>query len=745
MPKLIPKHLVIVESPTKAKTISRFLGKDFDIQSSNGHVRDLPKSKMGIDIEHDFAPQYVIPTKSRKKVTELKKAAKKAAVIYFATDEDREGEAITWHLAQLLDTPSEKVQRITFHEITESAIKDAITHPRKIDQNLVDAQQARRVLDRLMGYELSPFLWKKVAKGLSAGRVQSVALRLIVDREQEIEKFKPQEYWAIEAEFSKINGNKPNITGRLVQQAGKKLDKFSLSQGDEAKKIVAGLETAEYHISRVDKKQAKRSPLPPFTTSTLQQEANRRFGYSSRQTMYFAQQLYEGMQLGSAGSVGLITYMRTDSVNLSVKFLNEAKDYLTKELGNKYALPEPRTFAKKQQLAQEAHEAIRPSDVGRTPESVKEFLEPKLWKTYDLIWRRAVASQMPESVFEQTAVDISTKNGDIFRANGSVIVFDGYQKIYQTNQKDAILPVLADQEKVKLEKLDPQQKFTEPPARYSEAGLVKAMEEYGIGRPSTYAPTISTIVERKYVEKEEKRLKPTEIGQLVNDVLVTHFGNIVDYKFTAHMEEDLDKIAQGEMAWTPVIKEFYEPFKATLAQKEQELSKKDLTESQTDEVCDKCGKPMIIKIGRFGKFLACSGYPDCKNTKQLAKDGQVEVTEAIDEKCPECGKPLQKKVGRFGPFYGCTGYPDCKYIKNIEKKTGVSCPQCHEGEIIEKRSRQGRNFYACNKYPECKFALWSKPTGEKCPECESLLVFGKKGLIACSNKTCKYTKSTDRE
>lgn len=739
------KQLVIVESPTKAKTISRFLGGDFVIQSSNGHVRDLPKSKMGIDIEHDFAPQYVIPTKSRKTVTALKKEAKKAENIYFATDEDREGEAISWHLAQLLDTPAEAVKRITFHEITETAIKEALEHPRKIDEHLVDAQQARRVLDRLMGYELSPFLWKKVAKGLSAGRVQSVALRLIVEREQEIEKFTSQEYWNIEAEFQKTDKSEPTVVAKLHSHGSEKYEKLSIAGQAASDAIVKDLEGQTYSITRVERKESRRSPLAPFTTSTLQQEANRRFGYSSKQTMYIAQQLYEGVQLGSEGSVGLITYMRTDSTNLSTKFLGEARAYLESTLGGKYLPEKPRTFSKKQQNAQEAHEAIRPSDVTRAPDSLKGELEPKLWKIYDLIWRRAVASQMTESVFDHTSIDISSANGYMFRATGSVIRFDGYQNIYVTAQKDSLLPELTDGESVNLLKLDPQQKFTEPPARYSEAGLVKALEEHGIGRPSTYAPTISTLFERKYADKEEKRLKPTEMGRLVNDVLVNHFPKFVDYDFTAKMELDLDRIAAGETDWVPIISDFYHPLKENIAVKEQELSKKELTETATDQVCEKCGKPMVIKMGRFGKFMACSGYPECKNTKQLDSEGKAEEAEEIDEKCPECGKPLQKKVGRFGPFYGCTGYPECKYIKNIEKLTGVKCPQCKEGDIIEKRSRFGKTFYACNRYPECKFALWSKPTGEKCPESGDLLVYGKKGTLVCSSKTCKFSKSAEEE
>ncbi len=737
------KKLVIVESPTKAKTISRFLGKDFVIKSSNGHIRDLPKSKMGIDIEKNFEPQYVIPTKSRKTVNQLKKDAKGVDTIYFATDEDREGEAISWHLAHILDASEDKVNRITFDEITETAIKKAVAEPRKIDINLVNAQQARRVLDRLVGYELSPFLWKKVVKGLSAGRVQSAALRVIVEREREIEAFKPKEYWLIEADFEKTDKSKPVLTARLYKKADKRMDKFSITKEAEAKKILKELEDAKYKVGDLSSKELKRSPFAPFTTSTLQQDANRKYGFSSRQTMYLAQQLYEGISIGKEGSVGLITYMRTDSVNLSDKFLGEAKQYIAETFGDQYTLSSPRRFKKKQRLAQEAHEAIRPTNVMRAPNEIKQYLDARIFKIYDLIWRRAVSSQMPEAVLGQTTIDITSDNNYIFRATGSVLKFDGFYKVYPVKQKDSILPEVAKDEDLNLIEIKPQQKFTEPPARFSEAGLVKALEEFGIGRPSTYAPTISTLLYRKYIEKEDRRLKPTEMGFLVNDVLVKHFSRIVDYKFTADMEENLDRIAEGKKEWVPIIKDFYTPFKENLSKKEEEVSKKELTEQKTDEVCEKCNKPMVIKMGRFGKFLACSGYPDCKNTKQINGDGEPEESEVIDEKCPECGKPLQRKVGRFGPFFGCSGYPDCKFIKKIEKSTGVKCPQCGKGEIIEKRSRKGRTFYACNQYPKCQHAIWSKPTGEKCPECDSLLVYGKK-VINCSNKECKYSKPADQ-
>ncbi len=742
------KHLVIVESPTKAKTISRFLGKDYVILSSYGHVRDLPKSKMGVDIEHDFAPQYVVPKDSQKNVTALKKAASKADVIYFATDEDREGEAISWHLAELLKPRAEQVKRITFHEITNEAISEALKNPRTIDLRLVDAQQARRVLDRLVGYELSPFLWKKVVKGLSAGRVQSVAVRLVVEREREIQAFVAQEYWTIEGMFRKAK-TEP-FAAKLHQINGKTLDKFALKKKQDADAVLAALKDQSYHISAVQTRATKKAPPPPFTTSTLQQEANRRLGFSPKQTMMIAQQLYEGVEIAGEGSVGLITYMRTDSLNLAQKFLSEAQTHLRDTLGQNYALAEPRRFKTKSKGAQEAHEAIRPTDVARTPQSVASFLDPRQGKLYDLIWRRAVASQMPEAQISSTTADVMTENRQYtFRASGSTIAFDGFLRVYPSGMKENELPKLAEGDVVTAEKIESLQHFTEPPARYSEAGLIKALEEYGIGRPSTYAPTIATIVDRGYVEREERRLKPTDIAFVVNDLLVGHFPEVVDYQFTAKMEEELDEIAEGTKEWVPVIREFYTPFKEHLSMKEQEISKKALTEEATDEVCEKCGKPMVIKMGRFGKFLACTGYPECKNTKPVDGNGKPTEPETTDEVCEKCGKPMVVKRGRYGPFLGCSGYPECKNIKRIEKKSGVRCPQCNEGDIVEKRSRGGRTFYSCNRYPECKFALWSKPIatddsqGMKCPESGDLLVYGKGGTIVCSSKTCKYQRAAD--
>jgi len=746
--------LVIVESPTKAKTITKFLGKGFVVKSSFGHVRDLPKSKMGVDIEHDFEPQYIISKDKAAVAKELKDSAKKSDEVLFATDEDREGEAISWHLASILNIDPKKVKRIVFHEITKSAIDEALKNPRPLDLQLVDAQQARRILDRLVGYELSPFLWRKVAKGLSAGRVQSVAVRLVVEREREIQNFKSQEYWSIDGIFAETK--KPeNFTAHLHAIAGKKLDKLDIKNKKQVGKILADLEKTKYAVTAVDSKNTKRFPSPPFTTSALQQEANNRLGFSAKQTMRLAQQLYEGMELGSEGSVGLITYMRTDSVNLSEKFLSEANDTIKKEFGDKYALSAPRTYKNKSKNAQEAHEAVRPTDASRTPDDLAPWLDKNQLRLYDLIWRRAMATQMAPAEINATTIEITSANKYTFRATGQTIVFDGFLKLYPDKSKENLLPVLKTGTAVNCAELKPEQHFTEPPARYSDATLVKALEEYGIGRPSTYAPTIATIEDRGYVERnDQKRLAPKEIAFVVNDLLVAHFPQIVDLDFTAQMEESFDKVARGEQQWKKLIADFYGPFKTNLKAKDKELDKKELTEEKSDEICDKCGAPMIIKMGRYGKFLACSGYPECKNIKPMPgsdrdKNGQADTEQVkalkakyAGQKCEKCGSDMAIKVGRFGPFLACTAYPKCKNIKNIAEQnssTGIKCPVCGLGEIVMKRSRRGP-FYACNRYPDCKTAFSGKPTGEKCPECGSLLIETAKGGIKCSNKECVYKK-----
>lgn len=736
------KNLVIVESPTKAKTIEKFLGKKYQVVSSYGHVRDLPKSEMGIDIENNFTPRYIIPRAKQKAVTLLKKTAAKSAEIILATDEDREGEAIAWHLITALGIKDKPYHRIVFHEITNRAITEALEHPRELNINMVNAQQARRILDRLVGYELSPFLWRKVVKGLSAGRVQSVAVRLVVEREREIQAFKTEEYWTLEGVFSKKDGQ-GEFPGRLNKMEGKTLDKFAITDDKKAQEIASEIKKyQQFVIDSVEKKTLLKYPFAPYTTSTLQQDANRRLGYSARQTMMIAQQLYEGIKLGSSGEEGLITYMRTDSVNLAQEFLKSTQAYIKEKYGTEYGLPKPRYFKKKSKLAQEAHEAIRPTDITRTPDDIKNHLTPQQHKLYALIWERTLACQMKEAQTEQTNIQIATDDKKFnFTSNGNVIVFDGWLKIYKNNTSEVILPPVKEGESLKLKDLQTLQHFTQPPARYSDAGLVKTLEKYGIGRPSTYAPTIATIIERNYVTREERRLKPTEIAFLVNDILVEHFPKIVDYQFTAKMEDDLDEIANGKNKWQKVIGDFYGPFKENLKAKEEVLDKKEITETATDEKCEKCGSPMVIKIGRFGKFLACTNFPECKNTKNLG--GSDGGNQEINEKCPECGSPLVQRRGRFGPFIGCSNYPNCKYIKKQEKGTGVTCPECQKGELVLKRTRKGRFFYACNRYPDCKFSLWSRPINEKCPKCGSILMVAGKDKIKCSNKECDFTKQAE--
>lgn len=683
-------HLIIVESPTKSKTISRFLSKGYLVKSSYGHIRDLPKSELGVDTEKDFEPKYVIPTKSRKAVKELKEAAKKADLIILATDEDREGEAIAWHIVKALNLEKTKKEskRIVFHEITKKAIEKALENPRQINFNLVDAQQARRILDRLVGYKLSPFLWKKVAKGLSAGRVQSVAVRLIVDREKEIKEFKPEEYWTVDALLKKISSQE-KITARLIKKDDKLISKLEIKDKETAEKILKDLAESEYKVVDLQSKQTKRHPFPPFTTSTLQQEAARRLGFSAKQTMQLAQQLYEGIDLGEKGPTGLITYHRTDSFNLAEEALVSAHQFIKEKYGTGYT-EGPRRYKTKSKGAQEAHEAIRPTLAKREPERIKNHLNSQQYKLYNLIWQRFIASQMKPALLNTTTIDIQAKNY-LFRASGSIINFDGFLKVYPTKLKENILPKIEKNELLELIKLIPEQHFTQPPARYNEASLVKLLEEYGIGRPSTYAPIISTIQLRGYVRKnEQKRFEPTEIGTLVTNLLKDNFSNIVDIKFTARMEKDLDEIADGKQDKATLLKNFYEPFSKNLMEKYEQVEKHNLDEK-------------------------------------------------TDKKCPECGKPLVIKTSRFGKFYACSGFPECRYKESIANSTHVQCPECHKGEIVERRTKKGKIFYSCSRYPDCKYALWNKPTGEKCPKCGSLLVENK-GKVKCSNKECGYIK-----
>jgi DNA topoisomerase I len=645
--------LVIVESPTKAKTISQYLGDDFVVRSSYGHVRDLPKSELGIDTEHDFAPTYIVPTKAKKNLSELKKEAAKADEIILATDEDREGEAIAWHLAEALGLnkksktkPAKQVARIVFHEITKSAIADAIAHPRTVDMNLVNAQQARRVLDRLVGYKLSPVLWKRYFRGLSAGRVQSVATRLIVEREREIEAFKPEEYWSITAFLP--------FPAELSGKDGKQLEKFDLSNEALVRTILDELDGATYTVANVERTESTRMPHAAFTTSTLQQEANKRLHYSSKQTMMFAQGLYEA---------GYITYMRTDSVNLSEQSLTQAKDFITTTYGANYHAR--RKFKTKSKSAQEAHEAIRPTDPARTPEAMADTLTPQQFKLYDLIWRRFMASQMAIAVFDATTIGVKAKQYD-FRANGSMLKFDGWLKVFPSKFAENELPAVSVGETLELKELKPEQHFTKPPARYNEASLIKTLEKEGIGRPSTYASIISTIVLRKYVEKDRSRaFHPTEIGMQVNDFLVEQFPRIVDIQFTSTMENELDEIAAGERTWVPTIREFYEPLAVDIKEKMKNAQAAKESEIETtDKMCDKCGSPMVVKRGRFGKFIACSNFPECKNILKEKKDSTP--PEKADRPCPECGGDLIYRAGRFGKFIACANFPKCKHTEKIK-------------------------------------------------------------------------------
>lgn len=712
--------LIIVESPTKAKTLQKFLGSDYKILSSYGHVRDLPRTVFGVDIENNFAPKYAITTKGKSTIKELKAQTKKADEVLISTDPDREGEAIAWHLIEALKLGKPKTKkvegrlyrRIEFHEITKTAIDEALKNPREINIDLVNAQQARRILDRIVGYKLSPFLWKKIVKGLSAGRVQSVAVRLIAEREREIEAFNAEEYWEILANLKNTkNGPKKEFAARLAKINGKTLDKLEIKDENQAIAIEENLKNAAYSVAKIDRKETRKNPLPPFTTSTLQQTAWQRFKMTGKAAMMTAQQLYE---------MGLITYHRTDSLNLSVQSLTAAKDFITKTYGAQYHSGNFKTYKTKSKGAQEAHEAIRPAYADQTPEMAladKNLTRPQA-KLYELIWQRFIASQMNPALFDSISADISAQCAaeDIarvrptqacmgltratpanygFRASGQTLKFDGYLKVYPSKFEELDLPKMEDGEPLEFIKLDANQHFTKPPARYNEATLIKAMEAHGIGRPSTYAPIISTIQTRNYIEKDEKKsLKPTEIGLMVNDLLVAHFPKIVDIDFTAKMEEEFDDIAEGQAEWTKVLREFYEPFAKNLEEKYQEVEKANKTAIATDKICPKCGANLVIKMGRFGKFLACPKFPECKHAEPL-----------------EPQKPAFEKE--------------------------IPCPKCGTGHIVEKRTKKRKIFYGCSAYPDCDFALWDKPTGEKCEKCGSLMVETKRKLVRCSNKECK--------
>jgi DNA topoisomerase I len=821
----LSKGLVIVESPAKAKTIQKYLGKGFTVDASFGHVKDLPKSSLGVDIDDGFSTEYVVIPGKEKVLARLKKLALSADTIYLAPDPDREGEAIAAHLADELedegkkkkkskaakkkeDSDGDRIRRVTFNEITQRAVKAAFEHPRDIDRNLVDAQQARRVLDRLVGYQVSPLLWDKVRRGLSAGRVQTVALRLIVDREREIKAFEKKEYWTIDANLA---ANKPPaFDARFL---GKGSEKVEIPNGEEAENIRLALEKADWLVRSVERKERRRNATPPFTTSKLQQDSSRKLRFSVKRTMMIAQRLYEGIELGEEGLVGLITYMRTDSTRVSPDAIGEVREYVGTEYGNQYLPQSPNTYKEKKE-AQAAHEAIRPTSVMRHPEKIKQYLQEDEFKVYKLIWQRFVASQMNPAIFDQTTVDIDAKSGSEvfwFRVTGSVMKFDGFLKVYEESKdtKDEEdeelkhkLPPLETGQKLTLKSLKPEQHFTEPPPRYNEASLVKELEERGIGRPSTYATILSTIQERQYAQKVGGKFVPTEIGLVVTDLLVDNFKDIFDFQYTARLEEELDEIEEGKEKWTDALGDFYKKFAKDLryAEKHMEnikrmekptdekcercgaplvikwgkhgsfyacstydkddpnsctftkenpinlpdLDSADMQETSQEEYCENCGRVMVLKRGRFGQFMACTGYPDCKTTRRLDQGKKVPDI-PLDETCPRCGRNLILRHGRYGEFTSCSGYPDCKYVK--QNFIGVKCPLCKDGELVEKRARKGNTFYGCSNYPKCKFTSAAKPIGEKCPKCghDHLVERMRKDgpVIACPNKECDYERSVE--
>ena len=794
------KNLVIVESPAKAKTIGKYLGKDYVVKASLGHVKDLPKKNLSVDVDNDFTPVYEVIEGKKKLIAELKTAAKGTDNIYLAADPDREGEAICYHLQEELKDSkngkkSPKIFRVMFNEITKNAIQKAFEKPLAVNLHLVDAQQARRVLDRLVGYKISPLLWDKVRRGLSAGRVQTVALRLIVDREREIKAFITREYWSIDVNLAAKKP--PQLTAHLAKKNDENVE---IPNEASAQAIVAAVDGVDYVVRSVVNKEKRRNPVPPFITSTLQQEAARKLRFSVKRTMMLAQKLYEGVELGKEeGATGLISYMRTDSVRVSNDALDEVRAMITDRWGAEYRPASPNIYKGKKD-AQDAHEAVRPTSAMRTPESVEKFLAEDELKLYRLIWMRFVASQMTPAVFDQTTIDVDAKGKDgaayLFRATGSVPKFDGFLKVYQEgkDEKDEEddelknkLPAVTAGEVLKFKAILPEQHFTEPPPRFTEATLVKELEAKGVGRPSTYASILSTIQEREYVRKDGGKFAPTELGMVVTDLLLESFDDLFDVTYTARMEAQLDDIEEGKMDWRVAMSEFYERFDKDLKHAERHMTDIKRMEEPTDQICEKCGKPMVIKWGRHGKFVACTGYPECTNTRELAQEGVTEQDEQeycdncgrplvlkkgrfgqflacsgypdckttkqlgagqkqqdvpLDEACPQCSNKLVKKFGRYGEFVACSNYPTCKYVK--QKTIGVKCPNCSQGEIIERRSKRGKTFYGCNRYPECDFVAWGKPIAEKCPECGgSYLIekFLKSGAFAqCPNGECKYKK-----
>ena len=748
------KSLLIVESPTKAKTLERYLGKDFIVKASVGHVKDLPQNKLGIDLEKRFLPEYRVIRGKKKVINELNKAAAKADAIYLGPDPDREGEAIAWHIAEEMEQDGKPVHRVLFYELTQKAIRQSLEHPSPLNKSLYEAQQARRILDRLVGYLISPLLWSKVKRGLSAGRVQSVALRLVCERENEIQAFDAEEYWTIGADLKssaeKQAAKGPNSFAAQLARCGNK--KCKISTGDQAQQLVDEIQSLPFEVAKVEQKKRRRSPAPPFITSTLQQEAARKLRFPARRTMSVAQRLYEGIELGDAGAVGLITYMRTDSTRLSQEAVAAARDYIGDVWGKDY-LPSKPVAYKAKKGAQDAHEAVRPTDVNRTPDAVSRYLSKEQLRLYTLIWQRFVACQMTPARIAQTTVDI--KAGDyMFRASGSVIEFPGFMSVYVESQEDEQngekaedrLPELVEGQVLDLMKLDPKQHFTQPPARFSEASLIKELEELGIGRPSTYAAIMSTILDREYVTLEKQRLHPTELGVIVNNLLVRNFPKIVDVDFTAKMENSLDEVERTEFPYLELLEEFYAPFEKSLKSAEKNMTNLKTEGWPTDLTCPESGHPLHIKWSRNGPFLACSAYPECTFTSDYQRDEkgriQLRTDRTTDEVCDKCGRPMVLKSGRFGEFLACSGYPECKNTKSVG--IGIPCPRegC-DGQLVERVSRKGRRFYGCSNYPECKTLFWNQPVPKACPACGSPVLLEKKsrgGKVkwVCPNTDCKF-------
>ncbi|WP_456418440.1 type I DNA topoisomerase [Thiolapillus sp.] len=724
-------NLVIVESPAKAKTIKKYLGKDFEVLASYGHVRDLVPKEGAVDPEHDFQMKYQPIERNDKHVKAISSKLKNADALYLATDPDREGEAISWHLYELLKNrkylKDKPVHRVVFNEITKKAVQDAIAHPRELSMDLVNAQQARRALDYLVGFNLSPLLWKKIRRGLSAGRVQSPALRMIVEREEEIEAFKSREYWTVEADLKKEGAA---FKAKLARYGGDKVEQFTITEEKQAREVEKTLlEKAggKLDVVKVTKKQRRRNPAAPFTTSTLQQEAARKLGFTTNRTMRVAQQLYEGVDIGN-GAVGLITYMRTDSVTLANEAVEEIRAYIGEKYGKDQVPEQPRVFKTKSKNAQEAHEAIRPTSILYHPKEIAAHLSKEQAKLYELIWKRTLASQMVHATLHTVAADLAAGAGNIFRANGSTIVNAGFMAVYQEGQDDKktkdsdekMLPPLKEGEQVDLLAIRPEQHFTEPPPRYSEASLVKALEEHGIGRPSTYASIISTLQDREYVELEKKRFYPTDVGRVVNKFLTNYFTQYVDYDFTAKLEDELDAVSRGEEEWIPLLEKFWKPFKERIDHTQENVQRSDVTQEKMDEKCPKCDSPLSIRLGRHGRFIGCTNYPECDYTRDLNADkAEAEAPQEVGRDCPECGAPLIFKRGRYGKFIGCSGYPKCRYIEPLEKPkdTGVPCPKCNKGTLMQRKSRRGKIFYSCSTYPKCDYAIWNEPVSEPCPQC----------------------------